>query len=301
MASDEKYSTAKNFIAELAGILTIIPLAPFICRYIPPVMIGQWNFDLVAAVLIAIAVVRVILWLVKPLIIPAFLVVLAVLTYNQVNDKYAFPEIINDYKTLAYQNWMIREEKQPDGLSINPRSFGNPLNKTSQLIKARVTTTDSVVRNFAVKHSLESFDDYETKYGMLTRYLSVFQYINTRFKYVPDSQRDEYFATPRETILNGMGGDCDDHAILMASCLMSIGARCRLVIIRGHMYPELFCGDKAGYDLMQQAVIQFFDKEQIDKIYYHEHDNEYWINLDYTARHPGGRYLNDDVRMVIDL
>lgn len=301
MAASEKYTTLKSFIAELAGILTIIPLAPFICRYIPPVMIGEWNFDLVAAVLIAVAVVRVILWLVKPLIIPAFLFVFTVLTINQINGKYAFASIINDYKTLAYQNWMIREQKQPDGLSIDPRSFGNPLNKTSQLIKARVTDTDSVVRNFAVKHSLESFDEYQAKYGMLTRYLSLFQYINTHFKYVPDAQRDEYFATPRETILNGLGGDCDDHSILMASCLMSIGAKCRLVIIKGHMYPEMFCGNKDDYEKLQQAIIQVFDKEQIDKIYYHEHDNEYWINLDYTARHPGGRYLNDDVRMVIDL
>lgn len=301
MVSDEKYSTTKNFIAELAGILTIIPLAPFICRYIPPVMIGEWNFDLVAAVLIAVALVRVILWLVKPLIIPAFLLVFTVLTINEINDKYGFANIINDYKTLAYQNWMIREQKQPDGLSIDPRSFGNPLNKTSQLIKAKVNYTDSLVRNFSVKHSLESFDEYQSKYGMITRYLSLFQYINSRFKYVPDSQRDEYFASPRETILNGMGGDCDDHAILMASCLMSIGARCRLVIIKGHMYPELYCGNKQEYELLQQAVIQLFDKEQIDRIYYHEHANEYWINLDYSARHPGGRYLNDDVRMVIDL
>lgn len=301
IATGDKYTTTKNFIAELAGILTIIPLAPFICRYIPPVMIGEWNFDLIAAVLIAVAVVRVILWLVKPLIIPAFLLVFTVLTVNEINNNYGFGNILNDYKTLAYQNWMIREQKQPDGLSIDPRSFGNPLNKTSQLIKARVNTTDSLVRNYSVKHSLDKFDEYQPKYGMLTRYLSLFQYINTHFKYVPDSQRDEYFASPRETILNGMGGDCDDHSILMASCLMSIGARCRLVIIKGHMYPELFCGDKQGYELMQQAIIQLFDKEQIDRIYYHEHNNEYWINLDYSARHPGGRYLNDDVRMVIEL
>ncbi len=282
------------------AIITIIPLAPFICRFIPPVMIGDWNFDLVIAVLIAVIVVRVIMWLVRPLIVAAFFLVIGVLIYNQVNNHYGFSNVLNDYKSIAYQNWLIREKKQPDVLSVNPHLFENSSDKTTRLIKAKVNYKDSIVRNFSVKHSLESFDEYQSKYGMLTRYLSLFQYINSHFKYVPDAQRDDYFATPRETILNGLGGDCDDHSILMASCLMSIGARCRLVIVQGHMYPELYVGDEKKYNVLEQAIVQLFPKEHIDRIYYHEHNGEYWINLDYTAQHPGGPYMNDKVRLVID-
>ena len=299
-AKRKKYGVL-TVLAPLAGVLTIIPLAPFICRFIPPVMLGEWNFDLIVAGLIAVIIVRLIIWLVKPLMVPACVVLLGILTFNQFRDSYSFDEIFNDYKTLAYQNWMIRDNKQSDVLSLNPRLFENNSDKTTRLVKAKVNYTDSLVRNFAVKHSLESFGDYEAKYGMITRYFSLFQYINTRFKYVPDAYRDEYFASARETIQNGLGGDCDDHSILMAACLMSIGARCRLVIVQGHMYPEIYAGNKSQYDIMQQAIVQLFHNQNIERIYYHEHNDEFWINLDYTARHPGGKYLNDNVKKVIEL
>ncbi|RFM28315.1 transglutaminase domain-containing protein [Deminuibacter soli] len=291
----------REILVQIMAVITIIPLAPFICRFIPPVMIAGWNVDLIIAILIAIVIVRAIMWLVRPLIIAAFLIILGVLIYNQATNNYSFANIINDYKTIAYQNWLIREKKQPDVLSINPHLFENTLDKTTRLIRTKVNYQDSVVRNFSIQHSLESFDDYQGKFNMLTRYLSLFKYINTHFRYVPDAQRDEYFASARETILNGLGGDCDDHSILMASCLMSIGARCRLVIVQGHMYPELYAGNEQQYELLSQAIIQLFQKERIGRIYYHEHNNEYWINLDYTASYPGGPYMNDRVKQVIEL
>lgn len=136
---------------------------------------------------------------------------------------------------------------------------------------------------------------------MVTRQLSLFKHINENFNYVPDALRDEYFATPRETILNGLGGDCDDHSILMASAMMSIGAKCRLVVIEGHMYPELYVGSRDDYEVMQQAIVQLFRDVKVDKIFYHETNGEYWINLDYTAKHPGGHYLNNNVRYIINL
>jgi hypothetical protein len=97
-----------------------------------------------------------------------------------------------------------------------------------------------------------------------------------------------------------MGGDCDDHSILMASCMMSIGARVRLVIVEGHMYPELYVGNEKEFNIMQQAIVQLFNDQKISNIFYHEHDGEYWVNLDYTARHPGGKYMNDQLRLMID-
>ena len=85
------------------------------------------------------------------------------------------------------------------------------------------------------------------------------------------------------------------------SSLMSIGAKCRLIIVEGHMYPEMYVGDKKKFDIMQQAIIQFFGDKGIDRIYYHENNGEYWINLDYTSDHPGGRYMNDNVKLLINI
>lgn len=294
------YHTTQEILTKIAGILIVIPLAPFITRYIPPIMIDTWNVDLFIAILFSIALVRVLIGVLRPVVIPLFLVLLGVLLYNQFSGKYAFTNVYNDYKSIVQHNWTVREEKQTDLVSLNPDLFVTHNNATRKVLN-KIQTKDSVVRNFAVKYSLEYFDEYSNKYQMTTRYLSLFRYINKNFKYVPDSQKDEYFATPKETILNGLGGDCDDHSILMVSTLMAIGAKCRIVIIKGHMYPELYVGDKKDYEVLQQAIIQLFQNASIEKLYYHEHKGTYWINLDYTARYPGGPYLNNNVISIIDL
>ncbi|MBG9375078.1 transglutaminase domain-containing protein [Panacibacter sp. DH6] len=299
-AVKKHYTTTQQILINIAGILCIIPLAPFLCRFIPPVFIGDWNVDLIIALVVSIIIIRLMQWLVKPLVIPAFLVVLGILVYNQFNSNYTFTNIASGYKTLVNQNWSIREKKQVDELSFNPHLFENSEQKVIRLVKAKVQYQDSLVRNFSVTHSLDYFDEYNYKYRALTRYFSLFKYINLSFKYVSDFQRDEYYATPRETILNGLGGDCDDHSILMAACLMSIGATCRLVIVDGHMYPEMYIGDKNDFEIAQAAIIQFFEYDKINRIYYHENDGEYWLNLDYTAHYPGGPYMNDNVRLVIN-
>jgi hypothetical protein len=292
---------AGNLLVQIVAILTIIPLAPFICRFIPPIMVNGWNIDLLVALIISLIVVRLILWLVQPLIFGVFFVLIGFLIYNEFHNKYSFSNVWNDYRTLVQQNWMVRNQKQNDALPFFPTILKNNSNKTAQLIKSKVQYNDSVVRNFSVQHSLQYFREYENKYEMLTRYFSLFKYINNHFAYVPDAQRDEYYATPKETILNGLGGDCDDHSILMAGCLMSVGAVCRLVIIEGHMYPEMYVGHKKEFEEIKQAIIQLFGNMKIDRIYFHETNGEYWINLDYTARYPGGPYLNDKVKLVIDL
>src|SRR5690606_18933734 len=87
-------SITQEIMVQLMAIITIIPLAPFICRFIPPVMLGDWNFDLVIAILIAVVIVRVILWLVRPLIVAAFFLVMGVLIYNQLNNHYGFTNVL---------------------------------------------------------------------------------------------------------------------------------------------------------------------------------------------------------------
>jgi hypothetical protein len=291
----------ETWLSRFAAVLIVIPLTPFICRFIPPILLGDVNIDLIIAFIIAVVVVRLLLWLMKPLVVPAFIVLLLLLAYSQFTGTYGFGKVLHDYKTLAFSNWQVKDMKQRDLLSINPALFEKPADKVTRRVRDKLQLGDSTVRNWAVEHSLKHFAAYHNRYGMLTRYLSLFKHINNNFQYVPDTHRDEYYATPRETIANGLGGDCDDHSILMASALMNIGARCRIIIIEGHMYPELYVGRKADFDIMQQAIIQLFREEKITELHYHEHGGEYWINLDYSARHPGGPYLNDKLRLMIDL
>ena len=153
-AIKKHYKLTQEIIIQIAGILIIIPLAPFICRFIPPVMIDQLNIDLVIAFIAAVIIVRLMIWIVKPLVLPALLLVCIVLVYNQLSDKedYTFKNIAAGYKMLVTQNWNVREQKQTDQLSFNPHLFENIQERTTRLILEKVQYGDSVVRNFSVKH-----------------------------------------------------------------------------------------------------------------------------------------------------
>ena len=124
--TSRKYNHTQEILTHIAGILIIIPLAPFICRFIPPIMMGSINVDLVVSFIIAIILVRLLLWLIKPLVLPAGILVVVVLAFNQLNGNYSFSSVVRDYRTLAYINWKVREEKQSDLLNVSPYLFENP-------------------------------------------------------------------------------------------------------------------------------------------------------------------------------
>ncbi|MFT3746780.1 MAG: transglutaminase domain-containing protein [Agriterribacter sp.] len=290
----------KSIVINTIALLTIIPLAPLINRFIPPVIIGYWNVDLLISILAAFALVRLILWLFRPLIVPAFILVAGFVVYNQFTDGYNLKNMIIDYKNMVAKSWDVRDNKEKDLYLIKPDLFDTGVEKAVKGLKSKINPKDSVVRNFAVKHSIEYFDDYHSKYGPTVRFLSLFKYINSNFKYVGDPNRDEYFAAPRETIENGLGGDCDDHTILMISALKAIGAKCRMVLTENHVYPELYCGDKKTFNTTQEAITHLFATENFTGLYYREEDGNYWINLDYTAHHPGGPYVDNKAYAVVE-
>ncbi len=297
--TQDKYRGLRKLLLIFIAIVTILPLAPLINRIVPPLMLGSWNLDLLISLVIATLFTFIVLRIFRFLLIPAFILFIGVILYNQFATGYGFGTMINDYRSMVRNNWGKKEQKEID-LVITPSFFDGPLTRTVKQLQSKVNHKDSVVRNFAVQHSLENFDNYHYKYGATVRKLSLFRHINRHFKYVPDSERDEYFATPRETILNGMGGDCDDHTILMVSAMRSIGARCRMVLTEGHLYPEMYCGNKEEFETFQKAVVHLFGKEVSGNIYYHEENGRYWINLDYTARHPGGPYVNDKAYAIFE-
>lgn len=297
--NSRKYTLARDFFINTIAVLTILPLAPLINRYIPPIMIGQWNADMVASILIAALTMRLLTWIFRPLILPGFIILTGMLFYNKIYDGYTFKNVLNDYQNVVANNWRHKNVKEKD-LTIRPALFENAMQLLVRDLRSKVNFKDSVVRNYAVHQSLLHFEEYQPKYGATARWLSLFKAINGSFKYVPDALRDEYFADPRETILNGLGGDCDDHTILMVSAMRSIGAKTRMIITDGHVYPEIYCGNKKEFEVFKEAVLHLFEDNIINGLHYREFNGEYWVNLDYTARHPGGPYLSDIAYAVID-
>lgn len=288
-----------DLFVNMAALLTIIPLAPLINRYLPPIMVGGWNLDLAVSILLAFLLVMGVIKIFRPLIVPAFLLVSLVLVYNLFTDAYTFPDVIRDYKNMVVNNWTQKDQKEKDLYLVNT-IFQSRLQTLGNQMKAKVDNHDSLVRNFAVQHSLEHFDEYYPKYGQWVRILSLFKHINSNFKYVTDANRDEYFATARETITNGLGGDCDDHSILMAATIRAIGGNCRIVLTRTHAYPELQCPDKESLTLLKESILNLFGDQNIKELSYHIRNGQYWVNLDYTAPYPGGPYLSDTAYAIVE-
>ncbi len=294
----DRFSGLRRAVSVVIAILTIIPLAPTLNRYIPPLMVGDWNFDLVVSVMLAAFFTYVVLRIFHFLLIPVLIMFVGVVLYNALTNGRGLSKVVNDYQVMVKSNWGKKEQKETD-LVVMPSFFEGPLTRTVRALESKVDHRDSIVRNFAVAASLAHFDEYYPKYGSMVRTLSLFKYINNNFKYVADSQRDEYFATARETILNGLGGDCDDHTILMVSALKAIGVHSRMVLTEGHLYPELLCGDEKNFEKISAAILNLFSRDVKGNIYYHELDGQYWLNLDYSARYPGGPYVSEKAFAII--
>jgi hypothetical protein len=73
-----------------------------------------------------------------------------------------------------------------------------------------------------------------------------------------------------------------------------------MILTEGHIYPELYCGDKAEFEKTQQAIQELFGKEVVGNIYFHENNGQYWLNLDYSARYPGGPYVKEKAFAIIE-
>ena len=54
MAIDEsKYTSFQQFLLNLLSLLTVIPLAPYLNRYIPQIVAGGWHLDMMVAIILS--------------------------------------------------------------------------------------------------------------------------------------------------------------------------------------------------------------------------------------------------------
>jgi hypothetical protein len=234
----------------------------------------------------------------KPFVFAAFAAAICWLLYGSFSGGYGFGHMATDYKVLVFG---MLENPHPEKVLFDRLApFPN---------RARVTDAidfdNPEVRNFAIttttKHFLENQND--PKYMTLIQCFAVFKEINTRWHYVNDPKSREYYAKASESVQH-LAGDCDDHSIFMAACLRAVGGVPRLIHTRGHMYPELLIGNRHDLERLNYLIRrQFFREESKGQlIHYHiDTDGRIWLNLDYTARYPGGKFLSEEILGVLQL
>lgn len=149
---------------------------------------------------------------------------------------------------------------------------------------------DTITRNFFLS-LIPSTDsgDYT-----IAQVCDIFDYCYSHWTYVSDPTGLNYVASASETIQNGLHGDCDDFAVLMAAGIVVIEGTSEIITVFngtvGHAFAGVYLGSTAGAANSYAEYLS--NRYQVTGSgFKYFTDNRYWLNLDYTAGHPGGPSL----------
>jgi hypothetical protein len=287
-----------RIIFEVLAWLLLIPLAFIVFRYVPN---AHWplNLDRVLLFLALVALVFFVLRKYKIAVAALWLLLLGGLCVGSFTNSYGFRLAYKDFKEMAYG---IFTEPEPD---TTPTDLG-PFPHRAKYIKA-VDYYNPEVRNYAVSlttdDSLKKYIAEYHDYRRLIQCFAVFRDINRRWNYVNDPLGQEYLVTASDN-LGVFSGDCDDHSIMMAAAIMSIGGTMRLVHTTEHVYPEILIGDRENLEDVNYIIKQVMFKAESDgqRLHYHtDNQKQIWLNLDYTARYPGGDFMESKIIAILNL
>jgi hypothetical protein len=284
-------SMLKNIFFRILSFILTIPLFIFIYHWLPDL---QWAFH-ADKILVFLLIVLLLLFIVrssKYIVVTAVIAISGWLWYGSVTGRYGFKELYQDGKVVLYA---MQNNSNNKVVFTGTRSLG-----TDQEIINAIDYKNPVVRNFAIEATNEFFTAHQgtkMKYRTFVQCMAVFKKINANWNYVNDPQDEEYIAKASESV-RLLAGDCDDHSILMAAAIKAIGGTPRLVYTKGHIYPEILVGNRKDFDIVSSLIRRKLFPEELNgrTINYHKDESgDIWLNLDYTASYPGGKFMGTDV------
>lgn len=128
----------------------------------------------------------------------------------------------------------------------------------------------------------------------------IFEYCHNNWKYVNDPKGSEYLASASESIHCGLNGDCDDFAVLMASCILAVGGDATVVLGQspegGHAWAEVDINGFANSDpaYIKSYIEQNFSPITVDEIHIRHDGQHQWLNLDWQRPYPGGPWFSNN-------
>lgn len=260
----------------------------------------NWYFqiDRIILFIVLVVAIQLLLRLLRKVIIIAIFAYILALAYGSVFGGYGFNSVFEDYRYMIYA---MSESPNPQDLIISKLL---PFPNKSKILNA-VQYDNPKVRNFAVSTTVKNFKDIKGygEYRTLIQCFAVFKEINGRWNYVSDPKGREYIASATES-LRHFSGDCDDHAILMVAAVKSIGGIPRLIHTGGHIYPEILIGSRADLEKINYLVkkVLFVEESKGKSLHYHiDERGQVWLNLDYTAKYPGGPFMHEEILGALTL
>ncbi|MDG6221459.1 MAG: transglutaminase domain-containing protein, partial [Candidatus Thermoplasmatota archaeon] len=94
---------------------------------------------------------------------------------------------------------------------------------------------------------------------------AAFHHVRNNIAYELELPGEDWWQSPQETIMLGKG-DCEDHALLLASILKGLGGTVNINIIAGHAFASVYLGateEEAmkNWDVMQEYYGYMPDEE----------------------------------------
>lgn len=286
-----------NVIIFALNILIAIPVFIIIHQNI---IDPNWYFqiDRIFLFILILVVIQLVLRLMRTIIIICLVLYLIALAYGTAFGNYGFQSVFEDYRYMIYT---MKDSPNPQDLILSKLL---PFPNKSKILRA-IEYDSPKIRDFALMATLKDFKDVRgyPQYRTTIQCFAVFKEINSRWNYVSDPKGKDYIARATES-LRYFSGDCDDHSILMASCVRAIGGTPRLIHTGGHIYPEILVGDRNDLETINYLIkkVLFVQESKGKQIHYHiDERGQIWLNLDYTATYPGGPFMSEEILGALTL
>lgn len=286
-----------NLVIFVLNILITIPVFIIIHQNI---IDPEWPFqvDRILLFILILVIIQLILRALRTIMIICMGIYLLVLLYGSTIGNYGFMAVFEDYRSMMY---LMLDNANPQDIIISKLL---PFPNKTKILNA-IDYQNPKVRNFAVMATTQNFRNVKGyhNYRTIIQCFAVFKEIKEKWNYVDDPKGREYIAAASESVMH-FSGDCDDHSILMAASIRAVGGTPRLIHTGGHIYPEMLIGDKKDLETINYLIkeVLFVRESKGKEIHYHiDERGQIWLNLDYTARYPGGPFMSEEILGALTL
>ena len=117
------------------------------------------------------------------------------------------------------------------------------------------------------------------------------------WSYVPDPRIGDAFVPPWVSLLT-LSGDCDDFAVVLASCILALGGCSEIIFVDeglfGHVYALLYVGEGAVHIARLRGYLRGRYSTAVSAARFcRDAAGGLWLPLDWVDAHPGGRRWSD--------
>jgi len=130
----------------------------------------------------------------------------------------------------------------------------------------------------------------------------IYEHLQDDWQYAGDPRGNDYYASASQSISNGLIGDGDDFAILIAALIKTMDRETRIMLAEipegTHAYAELYIGEK-GDEEIERGLEWATNRYSSTMNYHTDVDGKMWLNLDWAPGHPGEQFTTATKLWVI--